>query len=167
MTGAEKRAFRRLRGAERARCCAIVRELHRDDLRGVEPAELARYRETTYRDLRRIVRERGGEVSTMSDRDVIAWARQYGAISAMMGDDDGGKLRRLADLAEKGAEDWQPIASAPESTLRATKDRYLLFLSRNGQQFVGYRWKGDTLRDGMIRDATHWRPLPAPPGGER
>ena len=58
MTGAEKRAFRRLRGAERARCCAIVRAMHRDDLRGVEPAELARYRETTYRDLRRIVRER-------------------------------------------------------------------------------------------------------------
>jgi hypothetical protein len=43
VTGAEKRAFRRLRGAERARCCAIVRELHR---------------ETTYRDLRRIARER-------------------------------------------------------------------------------------------------------------
>jgi hypothetical protein len=32
--------------------------MHRDDLRGVEPAELARYRETTYRDLRRIMRER-------------------------------------------------------------------------------------------------------------
>jgi hypothetical protein len=39
VTGAEKRAFRRLRGAERA-----FRRL-----RGVEPAELARYRETTYR----------------------------------------------------------------------------------------------------------------------
>ena len=58
MTGAERRAFRRLRGAERARCCAIVRAYHREDIRGIDPAELARYRETTYRDLRRIVRER-------------------------------------------------------------------------------------------------------------
>ena len=58
MTGAEKRALRRLRGAERARCCAIVRAYHREDIRWIDPAELARYRETTYRDLRRIVRER-------------------------------------------------------------------------------------------------------------
>jgi len=59
VTGAEKRAFRRLRGAERARCSAIVREMHAmRGPRGVDPADLARYRETTYRDLRRIVRER-------------------------------------------------------------------------------------------------------------
>jgi hypothetical protein len=35
--------------------------MHRDDVRGIEPAELARYRETTYRDLRRIMRERARE----------------------------------------------------------------------------------------------------------
>jgi len=98
-------------------------------------------------------------VSTMSDRDVIAWARQYGALSAMMGDDDGGKLRRLADLAEKGAEDWQPIATAPMGRS--------LFVSAHGDVFVGHKRPTGLWCNGLKRSATHWRPLPAPPGGER
>ena len=105
-------------------------------------------------------------MSTMSDRDVIAWARQYGALSAMMGDDDGVKLRRLAELAEKGAEDWQPIASAPADSLVMLADKYTLRIfvgckRPDGETQVIYEEGSEPMR------ATHWRPLPAPPGGGR
>jgi hypothetical protein len=96
-------------------------------------------------------------MSTMSDRDVIAWARQYGALSAMMGDDDGGKLRRLADLAEKGAEDWQPIATAPDGDV---------LLCRGAAVGVGHV-AGNNVAWQLPGTPTHWRPLPALPGGER
>ena len=84
-------------------------------------------------------------MSTMSDRDVIAWARQYGALSAMMGDDDGAKLRRLADLAEKGA------------VLRETVKAWIDADVGEDQEHL------DKLVE-MVDDS---RPLPAPPGGER
>ena len=96
-------------------------------------------------------------MSIVNDRDVIAWARQYGALSAMMGDDDGGKLCRLADLAEKGAEDCQPIASAPDGDA---------LMCRGTVVGVG-NVAGNSVAWQLPGTPTHWRPLPAPPGGER
>ncbi len=41
-------------------------------------------------------------MSTMTDRDVIAWARRYSLACARTGNTDSAeKYRRLADLAEK------------------------------------------------------------------
>ena len=107
-------------------------------------------------------------MSTMTDRDVIAWARQYGALAAMMGDDDAAKLRRLADLAEKGAEDWQLRASNSELEARIEQlqevlaDRYESALkaevSRVEEAASATRAKVEQL----LREY-----LPAPPGGER
>ena len=103
-------------------------------------------------------------MSNMSDRDVIAWARRsadiweqkHGAAAGIVA-----QYRRLADLAEKGAEDWQPIASAPRDTR--------IILGAEGHIFTGEVTSGigPVDDDGRRQNATHWRPLPAPPGGER
>ncbi len=98
----------------------------------------------------------------MSDRDVIAWARMLGdAWHQLFGDDSKAayRFRRLADLAEKGAEDWQPIALAPMGRS--------LFVSAHGDVFVGHKRPTGLWCNGLKRTATHWRPLPAPPGDER
>ena len=117
-----------------------------------------------------------------TDRDVIAWARESAKALESFGRKPTAekyrataeKYRRLADLAEKGAEDWQPIASAPLDTR--------ILLCAENDVFVGQRWPritewgqpvpihGSTVvvnERGQERIATHWRPLPAPPGGER
>ena len=101
-------------------------------------------------------------MSTMTDREIIAWARQYGALSTMMGDSDGAILRRLADLAEKGASGWQPIATAP-------LDTRVLLLNDEGYVFTGEVYDGIGPLDdqGCRREATYWRYPPAPPGGGR
>ena len=111
-------------------------------------------------------------MSTMSDRDVIAWARDWAETLESFGRKPTAekyrataeKYRRLADLAEKGAEGWLPIASAP------LDGSEVLFVA-HGEVYQG-RWD---KREKMWRSArgllfgiaTHWRPLPAPPGGER
>lgn len=67
-------------------------------------------------------------------------------------------------VAERAAEDWQPIATAP------LDGSQVLFVA-HGDVYQG-RWD---KREGMWRSArgllfgiaTHWRHLPAPPGGER
>lgn len=101
-------------------------------------------------------------MSTMSERDVIAWARHTAeTVDAADLTASARFLRRLADLAEKGAEDWQPIASAPRDTR--------IILGAEGHVFTGEVTSGigPVDDDGRRQNATHWRPLPAPPGGER
>jgi hypothetical protein len=39
----------------------------------------------------------------MTDAEIIKWAREFGTVAAMMGDSDGARLCRLADLAERGS----------------------------------------------------------------
>jgi len=99
-------------------------------------------------------------MSTMTDTEIIAWARMLGDTwHQLFGDDSKAayRFRRLADLAEKGAEDWQPIVTAP-----GNYDTVELVVRgfHNGVDWV----EAGTNR--VIRP-THWRPLPAPPGGER
>jgi hypothetical protein len=64
--------------------------------------------------------------------------------------------------------EWQPIETAPHDTL------VLLFSFSDGKQEVGYASSGSRrkLSDGSIVSnmswhghATHWMPLPPPPGG--
>ncbi len=101
-------------------------------------------------------------MSTMTDRDVIAWARRYSLACARTGNTDSAeKYRRLADLAEKGAEDWQPIVTAPMGTRVILGGKGLVFTGE-----VAYA-RGPVDEDGSTQTATHWRPLPAAPGGER
>lgn len=106
-------------------------------------------------------------MSTMTDRDVIAWARaKAGAIGeTSFGSAISTSLRRLADLAEKGAEDWQDATTA-----HPKDDRDVLLCGGNGPtrigyfSHIGYTWCDKSGREDR---PTHWRPLPAPPGGER
>lgn len=99
-------------------------------------------------------------MTTMTDRDVIAWARDM-AEALSPSNADSTIFARLADLAEKGAEDWQPIASAPMGTRVILGGKGLVFTGE-----VAYA-RGPVDEDGSTQTATHWRPLPAPPGGER
>ena len=101
----------------------------------------------------------------MTDREIIAWAKHVADVYTNEPDLSlSTRYRRLADLAERAAEDWQPIATAPEDT------DVLVWDAANEFVMMGHhrkqRWYGTT---GMLRAAkpTHWRPLPAPPGGER
>ena len=82
-----------------------------------------------------------------SDRDVISWARgqAHGASLAGLPTDHIERLRRLADLAEKGA------------VLRETVKAWIDADVGEDQEHL------DKLVE-MVDDS---RPLPAPPGGER
>jgi len=132
-------------------------------------------------------------MTAMTDRDVIAWARQYGAVAAMMGDSDGGKLRRLADLAEKGAEqaaeierlrdalhrDQSGLAAALGKVVDEIGGRLWVEDSRGPYEWDDDRYKaeaGDALRTArdIARNALRESGtlslkalLPAPPGGGR
>lgn len=92
-------------------------------------------------------------MTTMTDRDVIAWARDWAEAAT---GDAAEIYRRLADLAEKATEDWQPIATAPMGRS--------LFVSAHGDVFVGHKRPTGLWCNGLKRSATLWRPLPAPPG---
>lgn len=114
----------------------------------------------------------------MTDRDVIAWARAFAEDTAETATPTSlhrvavaANLRRLADLAQKGAEDWQPIATAPMVPIAEHGPRtdYLLFDGDNNQEVVAYwddAWTSSETGE-VIAGATLWRPLPTPPGGER
>lgn len=103
-------------------------------------------------------------MTTMSDRDVIAWARDM-AEALSPSNADSTIFARLADLAEKGAEDWQDATTA-----HPKDDRDVLLCGGNGPtrigyfSHIGYTWCDKSGREDR---PTHWRPLPAPPGGER
>ena len=99
-------------------------------------------------------------MSNTTDRYAIKWARDMaGELSPSNA--NSATFTRLANLAEKGAEDWQPIASAPRDTR--------IILGAEGHVFTGEVTSGigPVDDDGRRQNATHWRPLPAPPGGER
>lgn len=72
---------------------------------------------------------------------------------------------RYRRLAEKGAEDWQDATTA-----HPKDDRDVLLCGGNGPtrigyfSHIGYTWCDKSGREDR---PTHWRPLPAPPGGER
>lgn len=139
-------------------------------------------------------------MTTMTDRDVIAWAKHVAdvytnepdprlsaryrhlaglaemAITLLDCGQEGpcatapGCMRHWAErnrelVAERAAEDWQPIATVPEDSMILLGDRLTL------RVFVGCYRNGVTLlvSDGRAEPepATHWRPLPAPPGGGR
>ena len=112
-------------------------------------------------------------MSTMSDAEIIAWAKHVAYVYTNEPDLSlSTRYRRLAGLAEKGAEDWQPIATAPESTWDSERrGQRELLLSVDGSVRIGFREEGFSYvrngEDSEKVDATHWRPLPAPPGGER
>ena len=110
-------------------------------------------------------------MSTMTDREVIAWARDWAdQLAGARQFTQEEKYRRLADLAEKGAEDWQPIATAPESTDPMGKHEIELLVSdpHEGITIAVRRlgWWYEVATDDRLFP-THWRPLPALPGGER
>ena len=101
----------------------------------------------------------------MTDREVIAWAKHVADVYINEPDLTlSTRYRRLADLAEKATEDWQPIASAPEETDVLVWDAAAEFIMTGWHK--GQRWHG-TSRMLRPRNPTLWRPLPAPPGGER
>lgn len=105
-------------------------------------------------------------MSTMTDRDVIAWAKHVADVYTNEPDLTlSTRYRRLADLAEKGAEDWQDATTA-----HPKDDRDVLLCGGNGPtrigyfSHIGYTWCDKSGREDR---PTHWRPLPAPPGDER
>jgi hypothetical protein len=92
----------------------------------------------------------------MTDRDVIAWARAFAEDTAETATPTSlhrvavaANLRRLADLAEKGASGWQPIATAP-------LDTRVLLLNDEGYVFTGEVYDGIGPLDdqGCRREAT-------------
>ena len=111
-------------------------------------------------------------MSTMTDREIIAWAKHVADVYTNEPDLSlSTRYRRLADLAQKGAEDWQPIATAPMVPIAEHGPRtdYLLFDGDNNQEVVAYwddAWTSSETGE-VIAGATLWRPLPTPPGGER
>ena len=85
-------------------------------------------------------------MSTMSDREIIAWARTHSDYAAAEGAPRlAEKYRRLADLAEKGA--------ALHETVKAWIDADV----GEDQEHL----------DKLVEMVDGARPLPAPPGGER
>jgi hypothetical protein len=110
-------------------------------------------------------------MTTMSDAEIIAWAKHVADVYTNEPDLTlSTRYRRLADLAEKATEDWQPIASAPESTDPMGKHQIELLVSDpyEGITIAVRRlgWWYEAATDDRLFP-THWRPLPAPPGGER
>lgn len=98
----------------------------------------------------------------MTDRDIIAWARSFATAcdSTLSGSAEmAAKLRRLAELAEKGSRGWQPIATAPRGPR-------VLLLGEEDHIFTGQVADciGPMDDHGYPQEATHWIPLPAPPG---
>ncbi len=69
-------------------------------------------------------------------------------------------MRAALEAAERAA--WQPIETAPKDGSR--------ILLRAMSQHVGW-WEDEndwwaTGLDSYVRNPTHWRPLPAPPGAD-
>lgn len=102
-------------------------------------------------------------MTTMTDAEIIAWARDWAdELASARQFSQEARYRRLADLAEKGG--WQPIATAP------LDGSDVLFVS-HGDVYQGRwdkrenMWRSD--RGLLLGVATHWQPLPAPPGGGR
>lgn len=67
----------------------------------------------------------------------------------------------LAIAAEKRAQGWQPIETAPKVELAE------LILCNGKIVCAGSWWEGSwsTLHDYIDPQPTHWMPLPKPPGG--
>lgn len=102
-------------------------------------------------------------MTAMTDREIIAWAKHVADVYTNEPDLSlSARYRRLADLAEKGASGWQPIATAP-------LDTRVLLLNDEGYVFTGEVYDGIGPLDdqGCRREATYWRYPPAPPGGGR
>ena len=99
MTGRQLRTLRRLRGAERARIARIVQGYHRMVIRGVEPADVARYRETTYADLRQIAKSQCRDLHCWEDgpRDPETWVGSTCMLVVRRGGGHSGAHRWLSD----------------------------------------------------------------------
>jgi hypothetical protein len=129
----------------------------------------------------------------MTDRDVIAWARDWAEAAT---GDAALIYRRLADLAEKGAtlldcgqngvcatahgcmRHWaernrelvaESAAEDWQPIATAPLDTRVLLLNDEGYVFTGEVYDGIGPLDdqGCRREATYWRYPPAPPGGGR
>lgn len=92
-----------------------------------------------------------------------------GIMTYLDNDEDCEGLARAAIAAMAEATDWQPIESAPQS------GEILLYAAETGEQFVAFwgaepeggdqQWvfaRGNGISF-IVRDPTHWQPLPEPP----
>lgn len=100
----------------------------------------------------------------MTDREAIEWARRLAAGPWKEGSVTQQRYSRLADLAERGAEGWQPIATAPMNGTEVLlwRDADGIAIGYYDPQFCGNGqwWCGGGFLSG---EPTHWRLLPEPP----
>ena len=68
------------------------------------------------------------------------------------------------------ADQWHPIATAPDTGIPETSGQRLWLFSITGIQFSGFRFSRSSTKyvdphSGHWRKCSHWRPLPSPPEG--